>query len=126
LSSSDSSSDSEEIEYWYLPLFDTAGELRVASTRYIGQESESDLVTAVMIYESMESLDEPPPTISYRVEHLTAEPLTSDEEEETLVVSTAMDEAAGNDSVGRSGIRTARTGDQKAKILVVGTGGERL
>jgi len=98
LTSSDSSSDNEEIECWYLPRFDTASEIRAVSTRYFGQESESDLVTAVMIYESMESLDEPPPTTSYRVVHLTAEPLTSDEEEGTLVVTTAMDEAAGSET----------------------------
>uniref|UniRef100_A0A2S2NXJ2 Uncharacterized protein n=1 Tax=Schizaphis graminum TaxID=13262 RepID=A0A2S2NXJ2_SCHGA len=73
LISSDSSSDSEEVEGWYLPRFD--------------------------IYKSLESLDEPPSPTSYRVEHLTAEPLTSDEEEVTLATSISMDETTVNDSV---------------------------
>jgi hypothetical protein len=99
LTASYSSSDSEEIEFWYLPRFDTASELRAVSTRYFGQ-SERELVTAVMVDESMESLDEPPPSTSYRVVHSTAtEPPTSDEEQETLVVSIAMDEATDTDSV---------------------------
>jgi len=101
LTSSDSSSDDEEIEFWYLPRFDTANEIRAVSTRYFGQESEGELVTAAMNNESMVSLDESPPSTSYREVHSTAAepPLTSDEEQETLVASTAMDEAADTDSV---------------------------
>lgn len=85
LSSSVSTDDNDEDRCRYLSSdvqFESATELVAESMRYIHADSDSVIVTAVMIYESMENLDELQPTTPFLM-GLRPELLTSDEEEQT-------------------------------------------
>jgi len=85
LSSSVSTDDNYEDRCRYLSSdvqFESATELVAESMRYIHADSDSVIVTAVMIYESMENLDELQPTTPFLM-GLRPELLTSDEEEQT-------------------------------------------